>query len=160
MATITLEPMSAPNRSFTENDPISPISPLPRLADARTTLLPADAESSEKLASIALAPASPATDSNDATSPLVTGTFESPEEREAAFQSALDDIVRQADSRMKMLDSIHEAMQKELHDMFDRHEHAKSTARRFRDMTKSLQRDTEVNGEGLKHQGGERNPEA
>ncbi|THH26772.1 hypothetical protein EUX98_g7411 [Antrodiella citrinella] len=52
----------------------------------------------------------------------------------ADFQAALDAIIHQAELQMQSLFSIHEAMQRELGDMFDRHESAKRAAQKLRQM--------------------------
>lgn len=53
-----------------------------------------------------------------------------------AFQDALDEIMHKADIQMKMLDSIHEAMQRELNEMFDRHDGAQEAVRKLEKMAK------------------------
>lgn len=58
------------------------------------------------------------------------------EQGDVAFQDALDEIMHKADIQMKMLDSIHEAMQRELNEMFDRHDGAQEAVRKLEKMAK------------------------
>ena len=100
-----------------DSEEVSPISPL-------TPAFPSLVNGQANISAIISLPATDGT-------PSPTST---PVQDNADFQSALDDIIHKADLQMKMLDSIHEAMQRELNEMFDRHESAKHAAQKLGDM--------------------------
>lgn len=66
---------------------------------------------------------SPATATNSvgisASAATVTATFQ---QSEVDFRAALTELVRQADIQSKALDAIHEAMQRELNAMYEKHD--------------------------------------
>ncbi|TCD63306.1 hypothetical protein EIP91_005687 [Steccherinum ochraceum] len=97
-------------------------------------------------------PIIPTTDPTENTVPPPTAQLQhdipSPiPQTEADLRAAVDAIIHKAESQMKMLDSIHEAMQRELNDMFDRHDNVKKGARKLGEMMRLTKESSESEGD-------------